>query len=83
MKKTLLTLFSVMMMTIATAEENPFFKPFNTPHATAPFNEIKIEHFEPAFAKAIAEHQAEIDRIASNPVTATFGNYHRGHRTIR
>lgn len=74
MKKTLLTLFSVMMMTIATAEENPFFKPFNTPHGTAPFNEIKIEHFEPAFEKAIAEHQAEIDRIASNPAAATFAN---------
>lgn len=74
MKKTLLILFSVMMMTIATAEENPFFRPFATPHGTAPFNEIKIEHYEPAFEKAIAEHQAEIDRIASNPDAATFAN---------
>ncbi|HPR20794.1 MAG TPA: M3 family metallopeptidase [Proteiniphilum sp.] len=74
MKKTLLILFSVMMMTTASAEKNPFFKPFETPHATAPFNEIKIEHYEPAFEKAIAEHQAEIDRIASNPDAATFAN---------
>ena len=63
-----------MMMTIATAGENPFFKPFATPHGTAPFNEIKIEHYEPAFEKAMAEHQAEIDRIASNPDAATFAN---------
>jgi peptidyl-dipeptidase Dcp len=74
MKKTLLILFSVMMMTIATAGENPFFKPFATPHGTAPFNEIKIEHYEPAFEKAMVEHQAEIDRIASNPDAATFAN---------
>lgn len=63
-----------MMMTIATAGENPFFKPFATPHGTAPFNEIKIEHYEPAFEKAMAEHQAEIDRIASNSDAATFAN---------
>lgn len=63
-----------MMMTIATAGENPFFKPFATPHGTAPFNEIKIEHYEPAFEKAMVEHQAEIDRIASNPDAATFAN---------
>lgn len=74
MKKTLLTLFSVMMMTIAAAEENPFFKPFATPHGTAPFNEIRNEHYEPAFEKAMAEHQAEIDRIAANPAAATFAN---------
>ncbi len=48
-----------MMMITATAEENPFFLPFNTPHGTAPFNEIKITHYEPAFEKAMTEHQAE------------------------
>ncbi|MDD2328406.1 MAG: M3 family metallopeptidase [bacterium] len=61
-------------MTIAAAEENPFFKPFATPHGTAPFNEIRNEHYEPAFEKAMAEHQAEIDRIAANPAAATFAN---------
>lgn len=74
MKKTLLTLFYVMMMTIVAAEENPFFKPFDTPHGTAPFDKIRIEHYEPAFEKAIAAHQAEIDKIAANPAAATFSN---------
>ncbi|WP_414702839.1 M3 family metallopeptidase [Proteiniphilum sp. UBA1028] len=74
MKKTFITLFSVMMMTIATAQENPFFRPFDTPHGTAPFNEIKITHYEPAFEKAMAEHQAEIGRIAANPDAPTFAN---------
>lgn len=63
-----------MMMITATAEENPFSRPFDTPHGTAPFNEIKITHYEPAFVKAMAEHQAEIDRITANTATPTFDN---------
>lgn len=67
MKKTLLAIISVMMMTTTPAQENPFLTPFATPHGTAPFNEIRIEHCEPAFEKAMAEHQAEIDRVAAGP----------------
>lgn len=63
-----------MMMITATAEENPFFRPFNTPYGTAPFNEIKMSHYEPAFEQAMEEHRAEIDRIAANTDTATFAN---------
>jgi peptidyl-dipeptidase Dcp len=63
-----------MMMTTAPAQENPFFKPYDTPHATAPFSKIRIEHFEPAFDKAIAEHQSEIDLIAASNEAPTFAN---------
>ena len=63
-----------MMMTTAPAQENPFFKPYDTPHATAPFSKIRIEHYEPAFDKAIAEHQSEIDLIAANADAPTFTN---------
>ena len=31
-----------------TENKNPFLKPYNTPHDTAPFHLIKIEHYEPA-----------------------------------
>ena len=62
------------MMTTAPAQENPFFKPYDTPHATAPFSKIRIEHYEPAFDKAIAEHQSEIDLIAANADAPTFTN---------
>ncbi len=61
-------------MTLASAQENPFFKPFDRPHGTAPFNDIKIEHFEPAFDKGMEEHKLEIDKIASNPSAPTFAN---------
>jgi peptidyl-dipeptidase Dcp len=63
-----------MTMTTATAQENPFFRPFNTPHGTAPFQEINITHYEPAFEKAMVEHQAEIDRITANPAAPSFAN---------
>ncbi len=74
MKKILITLFSVMMMTTTQAEENPFFLPFKGPHGTAPFQEIKITHYEPAFEKAMAEHSAEIDQITANAAASTFAN---------
>ena len=67
-------IYLVMMTTISSAEENPFFKPFNGPHGTAPFDKIKIVHYEPAFEKAIAQNKAEIDAIANNTALATFTN---------
>ena len=63
-----------MMTTIVAMGDNPFFKPFDGPHGTAPFNIIKIEHFEPAFDEAIAESRAEIDNIANNPEQPSFAN---------
>lgn len=74
MKKSIVTILLVMMMTIASAEENPFFKPFEGPHATAPFNDIKLEHYEPAFKRGMAEHRSEIDKIASDAAAPTFAN---------
>ena len=56
------------------ANENPFFQPFATPHGTPPFDKIKTEHYEPAFAKGIELHQAEIDAIVANTQPPTFRN---------
>ena len=61
------------MMTTS-AKENPFFKPFATPYGTAPFDLIKIEHYEPAFDRAIEEHQSEIDAITANLQVPSFSN---------
>ncbi|MDR2626878.1 MAG: M3 family metallopeptidase [Dysgonamonadaceae bacterium] len=66
----LATIINVYMLNAA----NPFFKPFNTPHQTAPFDKIRKEHYEPAFEKAMKEHLAEIDRIVRNREPATFEN---------
>lgn len=54
--------------------ENPLLGEFNTPHGTPPFNEIKLEHYVPAFKESIARARAEIDSIIGNPEEPTFGN---------
>ena len=74
MKKLFLFITFMTTLITANADENPFFKPFETPHGTFPFDKIKTEHFEPAFEKGIEEQQLEIDRIASNSQAATFQN---------
>jgi Zn-dependent oligopeptidase len=47
---------------------------FNTKHNTAPFSQIKIEDYVPAFNEAIALAKAEIDAIVNNPDEPTFEN---------
>lgn len=74
MKKTFLLFISMAVLATVTAKENPFFKPFTTPHGTPPFDVIKTEHYEPAFEKAMLEHQTEIGAIAANPAAPTFKN---------
>ncbi len=58
------------------AKENPFFhyKEWNTPHHTYPFNDIRAEHYMPAFEEAMRLGLAEIDSIANNPEAPTFEN---------
>lgn len=53
---------------------NPLLKEFKTPYNTAPFSEIKNEHFKPAFEKAIELAKKEIDNIVSNSEEPTFKN---------
>ena len=54
--------------------DNPFFSEYTTPHQTAPFDKIKMEHYEPAFLEGIKQHQAEVDAIINNPEAPTFEN---------
>lgn len=70
----LLLLFMTTMTTASMADENPFFKPYDTPYGTPPFDKIKIEHYEPAFDEAIRQHKVEIETIAANPFAPTFQN---------
>lgn len=53
---------------------NPFFEEWDTPYGMPPFDQIKDEHFKPAFAKAIEEVRAEVEAIANNPEAPTFAN---------
>jgi peptidyl-dipeptidase Dcp len=49
---------------------NPLLSPFDT----APFSDLKNEHFMPAFMQAITDARAEIDAIIENPDAPTFKN---------
>jgi len=54
--------------------ENPLLQPFKGIHQTAPFSQVKIEHYLPAFETAIGEAKNEIQEIIDNPVAADFAN---------
>ena len=57
-----------------TETQNPFFTAYHTPHQTAPFHLIKMEHYEPAILQGMEEQNKEIEAIISNPVEPTFAN---------
>ena len=72
MRKTLLSVALIASMTLSAA--NPFFGKYKTPHETAPFNEIKLEHYMPAFEEGIRQNQLEIAAIVKNRAVPTFEN---------
>ena len=47
---------------------------FKTKYNTAPFSQIKLEDYQPAFIENIAAAKAEIDAIINNPEAPTFEN---------
>lgn len=48
--------------------------PFTTKYNTAPFSQIKMSDYKPAFEAAIDAARAEIDYITTNPEKPTFEN---------
>jgi peptidyl-dipeptidase Dcp len=57
-----------------TLDTNPLLAPWTTPFRMPPFAAIEPAHFEPAFTRALATHNAEIDAIADNPAAPTREN---------
>lgn len=53
---------------------NPLLSTFDTPYGVPPFQEIKVEHFIPAYEEAMKEQKLEIDVIANNSESPTFEN---------
>ena len=53
---------------------NPLLAEWDTPHQTPPFDQIKLEHYKPAFQTAIAVSRAEVEAIVNNPAKPTFAN---------
>ncbi|HCO95247.1 MAG TPA: peptidase M3 [Phycisphaerales bacterium] len=69
-------LFTMAILTIGCSvqPENILLKEWNTPFQTPPFDEIKDEHFMPAFLEAMEAEKAEVEVIANSEEEPTFKN---------
>lgn len=76
LKKSLIILAASSMIysCASTGEGNPFLSEFQTPEGVPPFDQIKLEHYEPAFMKGIEEQNARIQAIIDNAEAPTFEN---------
>jgi peptidyl-dipeptidase Dcp len=54
--------------------DNPFFSEWDTPYGVPPFDEIKNEHFMPAFEEAMKQHNSEIETIIQSEESPSFEN---------
>ena len=74
--KKVMYLFTLTVLTIGCSvkQENIMLKEWNTPFQTPPFDEIKDEHFMPAFLEAMEAEKAEVETIANNQQEPTFEN---------
>jgi peptidyl-dipeptidase Dcp len=61
-------------MTDSNPSDNPFFAHWMTPDEVPPFAQIRPEHFTPAYARALAEHEAEIAAVAARQEPPDFAN---------
>ena len=73
MKKVFL-LGVIAMSLLACNKSNPLIDQPNTPYGVPAFDQVKLEHYLPAFEAAIAEQKAEIDAIVNNEAEPTFEN---------
>ena len=73
MKKTIF-LSAIAMTLLACNPSNPLLEAPKTPYGVPAFDQVKIEHYMPAFEAAIAEQKAEIAAIVTNPSEPTFDN---------
>lgn len=68
----IITLFT--MITCNAINDNPFFTDYKTPFGIPPFEQIKNEHYMPAFKEGIRIHNEEINAIVNNKQKPTFSN---------
>jgi peptidyl-dipeptidase Dcp len=54
--------------------ENPLLVEWDTPFGVPPFDDIKDEHYLPAFRTAMEQQRAEIQAIVDDPEAPTFAN---------
>ncbi|MDR3653929.1 MAG: M3 family metallopeptidase [Paludibacter sp.] len=74
MKKILSILVMGILLLGCAKTDNPFLKAYTNKYGAPPFDQIKNEHFMPAFTEGIKEQQDEINTIAESKDAPTFDN---------
>ena len=79
MRKVFLSLLTIVSFGLTSCmenqpKENPFYKEFDTPHATVPFSKIDISHYEAAIDSGIVLNNQAIDAIVMQRSRPTFEN---------
>ena len=74
MKRLIPFILLAMMMTACNKPQNPLLDKPQTPYGVPAFDQVKLEHYEPAFEEAIRQDSLEIEAIANNPEAPTFEN---------
>ncbi|PTY05935.1 dipeptidyl carboxypeptidase II [Opitutaceae bacterium EW11] len=69
-----LAMITCSMTPTSAAETNPLLAPSPLPFGYPVFDQIKTEHFVPAYEAGFAEELKEIDAISKNPEKPSFGN---------
>ena len=72
--KRLLIAFGAVVLMISCSQKNPFYQEWDTPYGTAPFSQIKTEHYLPAFKEGIKQEKADIQAIINCKEEPTFEN---------
>ena len=80
MKKLLFILIAFVMVSIScnteVKETNPLLAEWDTPFNVPPFEEVKVEHFVPAFEEAMKQHKAEFYQTLKNQLTRILLKQH-------
>ena len=85
MAKKLINMIALSVITLASCStknepkteaepKNPFLSEYTTPFQVPPFDQIKNEHYLPAFEAGMKEQLAEVEAIVGNAETPTFQN---------
>ena len=85
MNKKLINMIALSVITLASCttepkpqpeveKPNPFLSEYTTPFQVPPFDQIKNEHYLPAFEAGMKEQLAEVEAIVNNAEPATFEN---------
>ena len=72
--KKIISIASIALIMTACSEKNPFLAEWDTPYGIPPYEEIEVGDYIPAIQEGIAQQEAEIEAITSNPDAPTFDN---------